>query len=135
MVFRFGSYLFTSFCFRARSVYVLPLLGENNIKSECKFDLKGWKLRFSIIMGLLLIGLGFYGALYFHPFFFGFTTVGLFMLIKRFPSQKVSTHAQQPSTVQSGISSADKSFCPRCGTQIVSRMNNCPQCGEKLRES
>ena len=96
-------------------------------------------MRFSAIGGFVLIVLGIYGVLYsLFSFFFGFFTVGLFLIIYGYVSKKDETlpasepHAATSQPAQLNVSTV--LFCPKCGTEIGQGVTHCPQCGEKVRE-
>ena len=92
-------------------------------------------MKLSTIIGLITIAIGVYGALFSYSFFFGFVTVGLFLIIYELTLKKDGPTVQPQYIPSQRIDSTVASFCPKCGTRIAQGITHCPQCGDKVRES
>jgi ribosomal protein S27AE len=92
---------------------------------------------FSIIGASLSI-IGFVGALYFSPIFFGIFTVGLFLVVygltvkKEEGPQKIrgSPSLKKPAEYVEQLTR----FCPICGGELDKGEEFCPLCGEKVKK-
>jgi len=92
---------------------------------------------FSIIGAFLSI-IGFIGALYFSPIFFGIFTVGLFLVIygltvKREDTSKIRGLPSLGKPTAQTIKQLTR-FCSNCGAELDKGEEFCPLCGEKVKK-
>jgi hypothetical protein len=86
----------------------------------------------NIILGVALIIIGILGALLYSTVFFGFFTVGLFLLIQKFIVKTSSAEPRPTSAPSISIVATSLKTCPNCGKEIDSKADFCAHCGNKV---
>ena len=90
------------------------------------------------IIGIILSILGFFGALLLSSIFFGFFTVGLFLIIySSITKKEVPPTLQESPTLTKPTTQPIEQllrFCPKCGSELDMIEDFCPFCGEKVKK-
>jgi len=90
------------------------------------------------IIGIFISILGFFGALRFSSFLFGFFSMGLFLLIYSLITKKEvpPTSHGLPALTKPTSHSIEQllRFCPKCGAELDMSEGFCPICGEKVKK-
>ena len=86
-------------------------------------------MKYYLFFGILLLIIGFFGILRSFSLFFGFFTLGIFLIAYTFFSRPEEQKAELPVSKPTRLS-----FCSQCGTQLESKTLYCPLCGKRLEE-
>jgi hypothetical protein len=68
----------------------------------------------------------------FSAFFFGFFTVGIFLILYDLRKRTLPLSRSNLQTSQSTIMVPSTAVCPNCGMDLLAQADFCPRCGEKV---
>jgi len=94
-------------------------------------------LKPTIVLWAVLAIAGLLGALRFSAFFFGFFTVGIFLIIYDLISKREEQPLPSPQPSPSIIpptTTPPSQTCPNCGMVLEAGAAFCPRCGGKVRK-
>jgi len=95
-------------------------------------------MRVYVVVGLILLGIGLFGALLSSAIFFGMVTSGVFLIAYTlFTTTEAGQGEPHASTArappgQPPSTPVAASFCSNCGAKLEQNARTCPSCGHKL---
>ncbi len=94
-------------------------------------------MKSTILLWISLIIIGVFAAIQFSAFFFGFTTIGLYLIIlDLLKNNEQPTLHQQTNQIIPNLESTRNQLtvtCPNCGKVLTPETAFCTQCGQRMK--